>query len=87
MKKNEAHVQFLGSPLTNSNHMAVDGSVRGVAGKIAACEPDVDGGNEPWFAMNGTMAVELQAQRTILYWRAEKWALFVASNWSCGHVH
>ena len=58
------------SLLTHRNHIAVDGSSREVAEKYAACgwaevQFDVDGGNEPWFAVYGTMPEELYVQRTV----------------------
>ena len=52
-----------------------------MAGKYAACgsvvvQVDLDGGKETWFAMFGTMSLELTLQRTIK--RGDIWARHMA---------
>ena len=75
------------------NHIAVDRSFRGVAGKFAACgwavvQLDRDVEDEPWCAMHSTMPLKLNVQRTIK--RTEMWVLYVAlmqAKRSCYHFY
>ena len=57
-------------PYTLEGKIAVDGSLRDLAGQYIACDwadvqLEVDGGDVPWCGMFGTIPVELDAQRTM----------------------
>ena len=52
-----------------SGSIAIDGSLRGVAGKYAACDwavvqMDHDGGLKPWYGVGGNMPLSFEVQRT-----------------------
>ena len=68
-------------PCRHQCMIAVDGSLRSVAGKYAACgwavvQFDVVGSHTPWHGMYGTIPVYIEVQRTIK--RSNIWASYMA---------
>ena len=73
--------------------MVIDGSLKGVSGRHAACgwaavELDDDEEDAPWYAIHETMLAELEVQSTTT--RAELWAFhsgFDVFEWTSHTPH
>ena len=73
-------------------HIAIDGSRKGVSVRDADCgwpvvQLDYDGEDEPWYVVFVTMLAELDVQRTIKRADVGLRHGFVVSDWTSDHSH